>query len=259
MNLEKMCSEVKDTVKKTGKSIRRKRKNNSQLTIEKKGEHDYVTHLDKLSEKKLVEKLKRIFPSAGFITEENTIQPSAQKYNWIIDPIDGTTNFIHDVSPYAISVALAEEDKIILGVVYEITLDELFYTWNNAPSYLNGKEIHVSSSRNFSKALVATGFPYTRTKRIKNILRTMEYFLIHCQDIRRFGSAATDLCYVACGRFDIYYEGYLNIWDVAAGIILVKNAGGVVTDFNGKENYKRDIVATNKFLLEHTLKGIKMI
>lgn len=258
MDLEKMCFEVKDAVKNVGKKIYRKRKSSPALSIEKKGDHDYVTHLDKLAEKILVEKLKILLPSAGFIAEENTIKPSSQKYNWIIDPIDGTTNFIHNVQPYAISVALAEKDKIVLGVVYEVTGNELFYTWSNAPSYLNGKEIQVSSSRDFSKALVATGFPYTRTHRVKNILHTMEYFLNNCQDIRRFGSAATDLCYVACGRFDIYYEGYLNIWDIAAGIIIVKNAGGVVTGFNGKENYGGSIVATNEFLLKDTLKGIKI-
>ncbi len=258
-DLEKLCIQAIAIIKPVGNFIRQKRKNNASYKIEKKGERDFVTEIDKLAEEKLVAGLKNIFPEAGFITEENTIGQSDTDYKWVIDPIDGTTNFMQGLPINAVSVALMHKKEIILGIVYEVTMNEIFYTWKNAKSYMNGKQIHVSKCDDVANAVIATGFPYTRTKRLKDIVATLHHFLKSCRDIRRLGSSATDLCYVACGRLDVYYEAYLKIWDIAAGILIVQNAGGVVTDFNGKVDYnKGKIVATNNTLLKKVLKGIEI-
>lgn len=256
-DLERICFQALPLIKKTGKYILRSRKGLQQSAISMKGVRDMVTEIDKQSEIRLVKSLHKILPAAGFITEEKTTDQTLREYNWVIDPLDGTTNFVFNTPITAISVALMHKSKIVLGIVYEITYDEMFYTWAHGAAYCNGEVIHVSTRVDFSKALVATGFPYSREKRIPGITKSITYFLENCQDIRRFGSAATDLCYVACGRFDIYYEGYLQIWDIAAGILIVKNAGGVVKNFEGKENYTYNcIVATNKHLLKKSLNGI---
>ncbi|MBK6730175.1 MAG: inositol monophosphatase [Bacteroidetes bacterium] len=255
--LQQICMQAIPVLKRTGNYIANSRKHLRQNQIALKGVRDMVTEIDKNAEIRLVKNLKKILPEAGFITEEKTTDQISKTYNWVIDPLDGTTNFVFGIPITAVSVALMKGKKILIGMVYEISMREMFYTWQGAPSFCNGEIIHVSKQKDFSKALVATGFPYTRIKRIPGITKSIAYFLEHCQDIRRFGSAATDLCYVACGRFEIYYEGYLQQWDIAAGILIVKNAGGVVKNFEGKEDYSENkIVACNPYLLKNALNGI---
>jgi myo-inositol-1(or 4)-monophosphatase len=215
--------------------------------VETKGLHDFVSYVDKESERQIVKGLHDILPEAGFIAEEGTGAPKPGGLNWIIDPLDGTTNFIHGLPPYSISIALMDNDKIIVGVIYEVTLDECFYAWGNGKAYLNGKEIRVSEISEIDNALIATGFPYYDYNRITPFLHTMEHFMRHSHGLRRLGSAATDLAYVACGRFEAFYEYSLQPWDVAAGAFIVDQAGGRVNDFSGGKNYifGKEIIASN--------------
>lgn len=259
MDLKNICQQVTDLTKIVGQFIVNERKNNSKLDIEVKGLHDFVTYVDKTSEQKLVTELKKILPEAGFIAEEGTSTEKGEKYNWIIDPLDGTTNFIHGITPYAISIALMEDNKIILGVVHELGLNECFYAWKGSPAFLDGEIINVSDKKTIEESLIATGFPYYDYKRINPFLKSLEYFMQNSHGVRRLGSAATDLVYVACGRFEAYYEYSLSPWDVAAGAFIVHQAGGKVSDFSGDNNYifGKEIVACNNFVFDGFLNRIK--
>ena len=247
MDLERITKQTIDIAKTTGAFI----KNNSgklrEDEIEKKGIHDFVTEIDKESEKKIIDGLRKIFPEAGFIAEEQTNTSKGKQYNWIIDPLDGTTNYIHNQPPFAVSIALQENSETILGVIYEIGHDEVFYAYKNSPAFLNGKKIQVSQAKKLNELLVATGFPFRNFQRLDNFMESLRYFFVNTQGVRRLGSAATDLAYVACGRFDAFYEYNLSPWDVAAGAFIVERAGGIVADFNGKDNYifGKEIIATN--------------
>jgi len=259
MDLEKICQQVIKLTRNTGKFIIDEKKNNANIRFEEKGLHDFVTYVDKTSEQKLVEGLNVIFPEAGYIVEEQTTTTQGENYNWIIDPLDGTTNFIHGITPFAISIALKEKDEIILGVVYELGLDECFYAWKGSPAYLNGKEINVSKKGKINDSLIATGFPYYDYKRMGPFLESLEYFMRNTHGVRRLGSAATDLVYVACGRFEAFYEYSLSSWDVAAGAFIVQQAGGKVSDFKGEDNYifGEEIVASNHDIFDDFLAIVK--
>jgi myo-inositol-1(or 4)-monophosphatase len=245
-DLKKICEETVKIARETGNFVKEYRLNNKP-SVESKGRNDFVTQIDKASEKKLVEALGNLLPEAGFIAEENTSDKTGSVYNWIIDPIDGTTNFIHGLYPFAISIALKENEKIVVGVIYEMGMDECFYSWKNGPALLNGKEIQVSTNAKVSDSLIATGFPYTNYSLIGNFMETLDHFMKNSHGLRRLGSAAADLAYVACGRFDAFYEYNLKPWDVAAGAFLVQQAGGEVSDFTGEDNYLfgGEIVAAN--------------
>jgi len=259
MNLEKICEQVVELTNTTGEFIRNERKIFSQKSVEIKGVHDFVSYVDKTSEQQLVSSLSKILPSAGFIAEEGTGKPSPDGLNWVIDPLDGTTNFIHGLPPFAISIALMEGNEVILGVIYEINLNETFWAYQGSKSYLNGNPIHVSGVNTVNDSLVATGFPYYDYDRIVPFFKTMEYFMRYSHGVRRLGSAATDLAYVACGRFDAFYEYSLHPWDVAAGSLIVQQAGGKVCDFSGEKNYifGKEIIATNLNVHDEFLGTIK--
>jgi myo-inositol-1(or 4)-monophosphatase len=261
MNLENICKQVTELTENVGSFILAEKNNIKEKNIETKGLHDFVTYVDKSSEEQLVRKLSEILPEAGFIAEEGTATQKGVKYNWIIDPLDGTTNFIHGITPFAISIALMEDDKIVLGVVHELGLNECFYAWENSPAFLNGEEITVSSNKTIEDSLIATGFPYYDYDRIKPFMETLEYFMQNSRGVRRLGSAATDLVYVACGRFESFYEYSLSPWDVAAGAFIVQQAGGKVSDFNGKNNYifGKEIIATNNKVYKEFFASINEI
>lgn len=247
MDLAAMCSRVCELAIETGKWMRQEAENMGNDKVEVKGINNFVTYVDKNSEKLLVEGLRKIFPQAGFITEEGTATDKGQ-LQWIIDPLDGTTNFIHKLPPYAISIGLADEtNDVLLGVVYEVVSGECFYAWKNGGAYLNGKPIRVSDTDTINNALIATGFPYTAFHRMEGFMRSLSHFFVHSHGVRRLGSAAVDLAYVACGRFDVFYEYNLNPWDVAAGIVLVKEAGGQLSDFKGGKNFLfgMEMIASN--------------
>jgi len=247
MNYEYICLKVTEIAKKTGDFIRTEAQNFSAEKIEYKGKNDMVSYVDKTAEQLIITALADIIPEAGFIGEENTNNKIAETFNWIIDPLDGTTNFIHGIPTYAISIALKMNNELVVGVVYEIERNECFYAWQGSKAYLNGKEIHVSDNPTLENSLLATGFPYYDFKRQQNYMALFTEVMQKCHGLRRIGAAAVDLAYTACGRFDAYFEYNLKPWDIAAGILIVKQAGGQVFDFDGGDNALQtcDIVATN--------------
>lgn len=225
-----------EVVKTAAAYVREQHENRKGLTIEVKGRQNFVTQVDKEAEKILVAGLSEVLPEAGFIAEEGTSNTRGDQYNWVIDPVDGTTNFIHGVFPFAISVGLTAHHEVVAGIVYEFGLDEFFYAWKGGGAWLNGSPIRVSEVPRVDQALIATGFPYTNFKYLEQFMRSMDYFMKNSHGLRRLGSAATDIAYVACGRYDGFYEYGLHPWDVAAGILLVQEAGGAVSDFAGQSN-----------------------
>jgi myo-inositol-1(or 4)-monophosphatase len=249
MDLKDLCFKVQSLVFETGTFIKEERKRFAETldNVEVKGHSNFVTYVDKSSEERLVKGLSELIPESGFVAEEGTSTKVGDVYNWIIDPLDGTTNFIHGVSPYAISIALSRNGETVLGVVLEITLWEMFYAWEGSPAYLNGKEIHVSKATNHEDSLVVTGFPYYDFGLLDHYLACLKFMMQNTRGVRRLGSAATDLCNVACGRFDAFWEYGLHPWDIAAGEFIIRQAGGKVSDFEGGNEFLASgkIVATN--------------
>ncbi|MCC6818424.1 MAG: inositol monophosphatase [Bacteroidia bacterium] len=250
MNLESISASINSIVIEAGHYIRDQRKNFSYDKVSDKGLNQLVSYVDIETEKMLVEKLSKLLPEAGFITEENTSDIGRLTYNWIIDPLDGTTNFIHNVPVYSVSVGLAHIQEIVAGAVYEIGRDELFTAYKGGGTWMNGERIQVSEATALKDALMATGFPYYDFEQMEEYLSVLRYLMQETHGLRRMGSAAVDLAYVACGRFEGFFEYGLNSWDVAAGILLVKEAGGRISDFKGKEDYLfgQSIVASNEQL-----------
>ncbi len=238
MHLEKQTKKVIEACQSVAQFISYEQKSFTPEKAKIKAEkvHDLVTYVDVESEKRLIAALSQIEPSAGFISEE-TNHNYKQGLNWIIDPIDGTTNFVQGVPNYAISVALAHDSEILIAVVFDVAHNSVFYTWQNAPSYFNNEVIQVSKKEDINQFLVATGFSVKDNSRLDQNLEILKYWIVNTRGIRRLGSAALDLCYVAKGVFDMYYETNLSAWDVAAGILIVKNAGGIVSDFKGGDSY----------------------
>ena len=237
MNYRELCFQVQEIARETGGFIRTEGKKISKKDIEFKGITSLVTYVDKTAEARIVEALKKLIPDSGYIAEEGTADSNNEKYTWIIDPLDGTTNFIHGIAPHSVSIGLKENDKMVLGVVYEIQLDEMFYAWKDSAAYLNGTEIKVSSNSKPEYALIATGFPYYDFDRVDDYIAAMKQLMKSTRGLRRLGSAAVDLAYVAAGRFDAFFEHALHPWDVAAGAFIIQQAGGKVSDFNGGENW----------------------
>jgi myo-inositol-1(or 4)-monophosphatase len=258
-DLSLICRQTRELARDTGQFILKESKKFPLESIKTKGIHDFVTYVDKGSEKKLVEGLKRILPGSGFVAEEGTYEKCRGKYIWIIDPLDGTTNFIHGLPTYSISIALLENQEIVLGVVLEISLDECFYSWKGDKAYMNDVEISVTETKTVKESLIATGFPFTNYIRLDPFLNSLKHFMKNSHGIRRIGSAAVDLAYLACGRFDAFYEYNLNPWDVAAGAFIIKQAGGKVSDFSGGNNYLygKEIVAANSYVFDEFLATVK--
>jgi myo-inositol-1(or 4)-monophosphatase len=256
MELKKITEKVCKLVTETGEYIRKETMNFISSDIEIKGLNNFVTYVDKRSEERLISGLASILPGTGFIAEESPTLKTGV-INWVIDPLDGTTNFIHGIPVFSISVALMEHKEVLAGVIYEINRDECFYTWKGSPSYLNGKVIKVSEATLLGDCLLATGFPYYDFGRLDAYLSVFRYFMESTHGIRRLGSAAADLAYVACGRFDGFYEYGLNPWDVAAGCLLVENAGGKLCDFRSGNDYifGKEIIATNSNVFENFTKA----
>ena len=259
MNLDIVSKQLINLVKGVGFFIQAEAENLSSSDIELKGFNDYVTYIDKEAEQMLISELKEIIPQAGFIVEEDQTQKTAKEFNWIIDPLDGTTNFIHALPIFSISVALCFKSEIILGVVYNIKANECFHAIKDGAAFLNEQIISVSNRENLSQSLLATGFPYSDYSYMDQYMRLFKDLMQSTSGIRRLGSAAIDLTYVACGRFDAFYEYGLKPWDVAAGSFIVKQAGGMVTDFSGQSNYLygRQIIASNNLLHRSFLKKVQ--
>jgi len=261
MDLEHLCNGVKDIARLTGEFILEEKKKLSSSAFEAKGRQNFVTHVDTGAEKMLVKGLKKLLPEAGFIAEEGTVDKSDEDWQWIIDPIDGTTNFIHGLPPYAICIALAHKGKVVLGVVYELGFKEFFYAWEGSKAFMDGKEINVSNTNSVNSSLIATGFPYTYFERLDPFMYSVRYFMQNSHGLRRLGSAATDLVYVACGRFEAFYEYGLSPWDVAAATFIVLQAGGKACDFDGNDDwlFGGTIIAANANVYDEFKEVIRRI
>ena len=255
INLKDITIEIEKAARETGAFILKESESYDINLTESKGLNDFVSYVDKGSENMLVKKLSLLLPEAGFITEEGTIEKRGLKYCWVIDPLDGTTNFLHGLHPYAISIALMEDDEVVAGVVYEVSGNEVFTSWKDGGAWLNGKAFHVSKATRLADSLIATGFPYSDFDLIDPYMKCLTHFCKHTHGIRRLGSASIDLAYLACGRFEAFYEYGLHPWDVAAGILLVREAGGRVSDFSGIEKNLtgEEIVAANSSVFSDVL------
>ncbi len=234
--LAELTKEVEKISRVVGKFMRDERAVFNRKKVEHKGQSGLVSYVDQQAEKQFVDALFEIFPEAGFIAEEGTGSKIEGGYNWVIDPLDGTTNFVHNIPFYSSSVALEYRGTVLLGVIYDPSHDEMYAAHAGGITTLNGVPVKVSKATRMSDMLMVTGFPYDHSGLLQANLDTIKDLTLHSRGIRRLGSAALDLCYVACGRFDGMYEYGLNPWDVAAGICLVAQAGGKVDDFEGKGN-----------------------
>jgi myo-inositol-1(or 4)-monophosphatase len=202
-----------------------------------KVKHDLVSYVDKQTEDMLIADLSKLLPEAGILAEEEGLRNS-KDLQWVIDPLDGTTNYLHRLPVFSISIALRENGKEIAGLVHEANKNECFYAWENGGAFCNDEKINVSPIKTLSRSLIATGFPYSLLDKTDAYFEIMKALLLESHGLRRFGSAAVDLCYTACGRFEGYFEFNLKDWDVAAGALIVKEAGGHVSDFKGGDNFR---------------------
>ena len=258
----KECKEFKkvaiQAALKTGEILNKNRGRIKRVNY--KGKINIVTEIDLLSERAILKIVKKNYPDHSILAEESKEQKTGSEYKWIIDPLDGTTNYAHDFPSYCISIALEKGGKVILGVVYNPLLEELFTVEAGKGAFLNKRGIFVSSTRDLSKSFLATGFPYDiRESEITN-LDHFANFAVRSLAIRRAGSAALDLCYLAMGRFDGFWELKLSPWDTAAATLLVKEAGGKVTDFEGGEFtiYSEHLLASNGRIHKQMLKVLKL-
>lgn len=230
------------------------------LNVTKKGDINLVTEADLASEKLIIEKIKSYYPKHSILAEEsgNAVVDGNSSWKWIIDPLDGTTNFAHGYPCFCVTLALEHEGKIVIGVTYDPTRNELFAAERGQGSTLNNKPIRVSETERLSESLLVTGFPYD-FKQKENFARHLTNFLLQSRGVRRDGSAAIDLAYVACGRFDGFWEEGLNPWDIAAGILLIEEAGGRTSYYDGSPHniYKPPLCASNGLIHSEMLEVLK--
>lgn len=261
LDLKSLTEQVREIALQAGAFLRQERIGFDRNRVEKKSAHDYVSYVDKESERRIVAQLTALLPEAGFIAEEGSGTLADETYCWLVDPLDGTTNFIHNNAPYCVSIALRNREELLIGVVYEVCRDELYWTYKGAPAYLNDREIHVSATSELDEAFIALGFPYNA----QAYKPMAEHIVRECYGrvggLRLQGAAAAELCYVAAGRFEARIEGWLGPWDIAAGTLILQNAGGKVTDFSGGNDFYsgREVLATNGLLHNELLKTIREV
>jgi myo-inositol-1(or 4)-monophosphatase len=256
--MQPTLEEVIDLAKQAGEILRAGFRTKIKVTY--KGETDIVTEMDHRSEELLISQIQSRFPGHKIITEESGELEGKIKHCWYIDPLDGTVNYAHGVPIFCVSLAYAEEGKVVLGVIYDPSRDECFAAERGKGAWLNGEPIHVSNVKELIGALCVTGFSYDVATEKNNNLANWEYFTMHAQAARRLGSAALDLAYLAAGRVDGYWEVWIHPWDIAAGALLAEEAGAVVTDYHGSPDYFRppfSLVAANAQLHPAMLAGLK--
>lgn len=253
MDYKSLCIAACGIAREAGEYIARQRETFTFADVEFKGTQNMVSYVEKQAERMIVSYLQELTPDAGFITEEGTVE-AAQKADlqWVIDPLDGTTNFIHGLAPFCVSIGLLDRGELVVGVVYEINMREMFYAWKGSDAFLNGRKISVSSTAKLENSLIAVGFAYSALANEDGFLDKMAWFQQNTNGIRRLGSAAADLVYTACGRFDAFMQVKLSPWDVAGGALIAKQAGAVVTDYSGGDNFLfgREIIAANPNIYE---------
>lgn len=238
------------------------RRNFGKVGYELKGKANLVTKADVASQKAILSLITKNFPDHDYLAEENGVKNTSSDYVWVIDPIDGTTNFAHTFPQSGVSIALFYKGEPVLGGVTNPATGETFLAQKGKGATLNGKKIHVSKTPKLEQSLLVTGFPYNRFTRMPVLLKRFEKFLNSCHDVRRLGSAALDLCWLAAGRTDGYWEDNLNPWDVGAGVLVLQEAGGKVTDYSGKKykkiaEYGRTLLASNGKIHAQMLKIIR--
>ena len=276
--LEDLTSAVCEIAREAGAYIHEERRRFSLESVERKHAHDYVSYVDKGSEQLIVSALRRLLPQAGFITEEGTANqkletcnlepetsnqnPETPPFTWVVDPLDGTTNFIHQYAPYAVSIALLQGSEIVLGVVYEVSHDECFFAWKDGGAFVESgarkESLHVSKSP-LEDALLCVQLPYNSVAYKPVAQRLIDRLYGSVASIRMCGSAAMALCYVAAGRLDGYAEKYIGQWDFMAGALIVQEAGGSVTDYDGSCDFTQgnSVVATNGVIQQDLLSVIR--
>ena len=279
LQLEELTRGVCEIAKQAGAYIREERRKFSLESVERKHAHDYVSYVDKGSEKQIVSALRQLLPEAGFITEEGTtkmeegrckmeedsaISPQSSALTWVVDPLDGTTNFIHQYAPYAVSIALLQGKEILIGVVYEVCHDECYCAWKGGGAYveLKGESLKLKvSNQKIQDALLCLQLPYNSDAYKPVIKHLIDKLYGNVGSIRMCGSAAMALCYVASGRYDGYAEKYIGQWDFMAGALIVKEAGGMVTNYEGSEDFTQgnNVVATNGVIQQDLLNVIKTV
>jgi myo-inositol-1(or 4)-monophosphatase len=259
MDLEKIVKEICRVAEETGYFIRNEASTFDSTKVRNKDYHDLVSYVDTEAEKMVVEGLTEIIPGASFFTEEETEERGSGEYTWYIDPLDGTTNFIHGVAPYAVSIGLSHNEDIVAGVVYDIPAHEMFYATKGGGAWMNGARLKVSESVSVDQSLIATGFPVRKFGRLKEYMQLLEFFIRNSRGVRRMGSASVDLVHVASGKYDAFYEYGLNPWDVLAGMLIVREAGGKVTDFRGCESpiTGEEICASNLKISEEVINIVR--
>ena len=257
--LADLCAATVQIVTETADFLRSELGNVQRDDIETKALNSLVSYVDKTAETKLVSQLGTLLPQSTFLTEEETVVQGAGEYRWIIDPLDGTTNFLHQLPIFSVSVALHHRNEPVLAVVYEVNRRECFSAWRGGGTHLNGRPVRVSNSTQLSETLIGTGFPYYDFGEMEQYLSVFRQLMPATRGIRRCGSAAVDLAWVACGRFDGFFEYSLQPWDMAAGVFLIQEAGGVVSDFLGGDKYLfgNRVVAGNPAIHQELVKLTK--
>lgn len=256
-HLQQITLHVCDIARRAGAFIRQERQHFNADSIERKHAHDYVSYVDKGSEQLIVDALRQLLPEAGFITEEGLASHADEPLCWVVDPLDGTTNFLHSYAPYAVSIALLQGTQILVGVVYEVCADECFYAWRQGGAFVNGKPIHVATNR-LEDALLCFQLPYDAQAYSATARHLIATFYGTAASIRMIGSAAMALCYVAAGRLDGYAERFIGQWDFMAGALIVAEAGGKLSDYGGSSSFTQgnSIVATNGLIHQQLLNAI---
>lgn len=245
-DLDKLCKSALLVVSKAATFIKENLTKVHTDQVIEKGTNSLVSFVDQQAEQILVEGLSKLLPDAGFITEEEMTAQGKKDLTWIIDPLDGTTNFLHALPHFSVSVALYNGENVIIGIVHDVMHDEVFSAILGGGAKLNGQQISVTPRTSFHDVLIGTGFPYSTEHTSQGHFDALREVLMKTRGIRRIGSAALDLCYVACGRFGAFYEHTLNAYDIAAGALIVREAGGLVTDYRGGDEwlFEGEILAT---------------
>lgn len=254
LNYEFLARETARIARLAGAYIAQERLSFSGDSIEYKGVQNLVSYVDREAEELIQKELTALLPAALFVAEESYDPAVAQtvrnenRLAWVVDPLDGTTNFTHDIAPYCVSIALVEGRKSLVGVVFEITRGECFVAWRGGPCLLNNRPVRVSTIDTIERSLVTTGLAYKKAEAIDAFDRMFRYFNLHSNGARRLGSAAAELAYVAAGRAECFYHTMLGPWDIAGGALLVECAGGRVTDWAGNDDhiFSGDVIATNE-------------
>jgi myo-inositol-1(or 4)-monophosphatase len=258
MEWEKSLNAAQEASRKAGEMLRRNIDSSREIAY--KGAVNLVTDFDKRAQDIIFSHLSSRFPDHDFLAEEDLCRQRGSEFRWIIDPIDGTTNYAHNFPVFCVSIALEWKSEVVCGVIYDPMREEIFSAISGNGAVMNGRRISTSTNGDLDKSLLATGFPYDVRESEVNNIDHFANFATRVQAIRRCGSAALDLCYVACGRFDGFWELKLSPWDVAAGILIVEEAGGHVTDFKGETPsiYGRDLVASNGLIHEQMIQILKL-